>query len=80
MASKLTGNLEKDVLKVGYLPITDAAPLLLAHGTGAYEKNGLSGCCLVFKIFFFKHRTQKGLVTYTEKLRSVFNFNIGRVE
>ena len=41
-ASKLTGNLEKDVLKVGYLPITDAAPLLLAHGTGAYEKNGLS--------------------------------------
>ena len=42
VASKLTGNLEKDVLKVGYLPITDAAPLLLAHGTGAYEKNGLS--------------------------------------
>lgn len=42
VASKLTGNLEKDVLKVGYLPITDAAPLLLAHGIGAYEKNGLS--------------------------------------
>ena len=42
VASKLTGNLEKDVLKVGYLPITDAAPLLLAHGTGAYEENGLS--------------------------------------
>ena len=42
VASKLTGNREKDVLKVGYLPITDAAPLLLAHGTGAYEKNGLS--------------------------------------
>ncbi len=41
-APKLTGNLEKDVLRVGYLPITDAAPLLLAHGIGAYEKNGLS--------------------------------------
>ena len=27
VASKLTGNLEKDVLKVGYLPITAAAPL-----------------------------------------------------
>ena len=41
-APKLNGNLEKDVLRVGYLPITDAAPLLLAHGIGAYEKNGLS--------------------------------------
>ena len=37
----LSGNLEKDVLKGGYLPITDASPLLLAHGIGAYEKNGL---------------------------------------
>ena len=41
-APKLTNNLEKDVLKVGYLPITDASPLLLAHGMGAYEKNGLN--------------------------------------
>ncbi|MBG93385.1 MAG: ABC transporter substrate-binding protein [Chloroflexi bacterium] len=40
--TNISGNLEKDVLKVGYLPITDAAPLLLAHGMGAYEKNGLS--------------------------------------
>ena len=40
--SNISGELEKNVLKVGYLPITDAAPLLLAHGMGAYEKNGLS--------------------------------------
>jgi NitT/TauT family transport system substrate-binding protein len=41
-ATKSTLTLEKDVLRVGYLPITDAAPLLLAHATGAYERNGLS--------------------------------------
>tara|TARA_B100001123_G_scaffold451290_1_gene630005 strand:- start:9993 stop:11231 length:1239 start_codon:yes stop_codon:yes gene_type:complete len=38
---KTNGNLEKTTLRVGYLPITDASPLLLAHATGAYEKNGL---------------------------------------
>ncbi len=26
-------------LKVGYLPITDSAPLLVAHGNGYFEKN-----------------------------------------
>ena len=40
-SSKTNGNLEKTTLRVGYLPITDASPLLLAHATGAYEKNGL---------------------------------------
>lgn len=28
-------------LKIGYLPITDAAPLLYAHGAGIFEKNGV---------------------------------------
>lgn len=28
-------------LKIGYLPITDAAPLLYAHGTGKFEEQGI---------------------------------------
>lgn len=28
-------------LKIGYLPITDSAPLLLAHANGLYEKHGV---------------------------------------
>lgn len=28
-------------LKIGYLPITDAAPLLFAHGAGIFEANGV---------------------------------------
>jgi NitT/TauT family transport system substrate-binding protein len=28
-------------VKIGYLPITDAAPLLIAHGRGMFEKEGL---------------------------------------
>jgi NitT/TauT family transport system substrate-binding protein len=28
-------------LKIGYLPITDAAPLLYAHGAGIFEANGV---------------------------------------
>lgn len=28
-------------LKIGYLPITDAAPLLYAHGAGIFEENGV---------------------------------------
>lgn len=28
-------------LKVGYLPITDASPLLIAHASGAFERRGL---------------------------------------
>lgn len=33
--------LEKTELRVGYLPITDATPLILAHGLGYYEEAGL---------------------------------------
>lgn len=32
---------ETDELRVGYLPITDAAPLLVAHGDGLYEQQKL---------------------------------------
>ena len=35
------GELESTQLRVGYLPITDASPLLLAHGKGFYEEEGL---------------------------------------
>lgn len=35
------GSLEARDLKVGYLPITDATPLLLAHALGYYEEAGL---------------------------------------
>lgn len=28
-------------LKIGYMPITDAAPLLYAHGAGIFEENGV---------------------------------------
>ncbi|MFI8693373.1 ABC transporter substrate-binding protein [Dietzia maris] len=31
-----------DVLRIGYLPITDAAPLLVAHGDGYFEQQRLS--------------------------------------
>jgi len=33
--------LSKKALKIGYLPITDAGPLLVAHGKGYYEEEGL---------------------------------------
>src|SRR5690606_31226552 len=36
-----TGGLERTSLRVGYLPITDATPLLLAHAQGIYQENGL---------------------------------------
>lgn len=29
-------------VKIGYLPITDATPLLVAHGLGLFEKNGVA--------------------------------------
>lgn len=29
-------------LRIGYLPLTDAAPLLIAHGLGLYQKQGLA--------------------------------------
>lgn len=34
-------DLEKTELRVGYLPITDSTPLVLAHGLGYYEEAGL---------------------------------------
>jgi NitT/TauT family transport system substrate-binding protein len=34
--------LEKTTLRIGYLPITDATPLVLAHGLGYYAEAGLS--------------------------------------
>jgi len=33
--------LEQTQVRVGYLPITDASPLLAAHGQGIYAENGL---------------------------------------
>ncbi len=33
--------LEKTALRIGYLPITDATPLVLAHGLGYYAEAGL---------------------------------------
>jgi len=35
------GELESTQLRIGYLPITDASPLLLAHGKGLYAEEGL---------------------------------------
>ncbi|GAA5146890.1 hypothetical protein GCM10025768_06090 [Microbacterium pseudoresistens] len=31
----------RDTLRIGYLPITDAAPLLLAHDSGAFAERGI---------------------------------------
>ncbi|MCK9518559.1 MAG: ABC transporter substrate-binding protein [Dehalococcoidia bacterium] len=36
-----SGELESTKLKVGYLPITDATPLLIAHANGYYKEAGL---------------------------------------
>lgn len=36
------GGLEKTQVRIGYLPITDATPLVLAHGLGYCEEAGLS--------------------------------------
>ena len=36
-----TGPAEEQSLRIGYLPITDAAPLLVAHGRGQFEAEGL---------------------------------------
>ncbi|MEX2031919.1 MAG: ABC transporter substrate-binding protein [Dehalococcoidia bacterium] len=35
------GALEKSAVRVGYLPITDSTPLVLAHGLGYYQEAGL---------------------------------------
>ena len=40
---QITGDGRDDKpLRIGYLPITDAAPLLLAHARGYYEAAGLT--------------------------------------
>ena len=33
---------QQDVLRIGYLPITDAAPLLIAHSRGFFQEQGLA--------------------------------------
>ena len=40
-AGKKTGTLEKTNLKIGFIPITCAAPLIMAHPLGFYSKQGL---------------------------------------
>jgi NitT/TauT family transport system substrate-binding protein len=40
-ASTVSGEIEDPRLRVGYLPITDATPLLVAHGEGFYADEGL---------------------------------------
>ena len=40
-AGAATGALEKTELRIGYLPITDSSPLLLAHANGTYAEAGL---------------------------------------
>jgi nitrate/nitrite transport system substrate-binding protein len=37
-----TGKLEKTNLKIGFIPITCATPLIMAHPLGFYQKQGLS--------------------------------------
>ena len=39
--SGLHAQAKDDVLRIGYLPITDATPLLVAHALGFYEAEGL---------------------------------------
>jgi len=41
-AAATAGPLEKTELRVGYLPITDATPLVLAHGLNYYQEAGLT--------------------------------------
>lgn len=41
-ASAATWSEQLGSLKIGYLPITDAAPLLTAHANGTYAKNGIT--------------------------------------
>src|SRR5690606_19824621 len=40
-AATPAGELEQTRLRVGYLPITDATPLLIAHANGYYRDAGL---------------------------------------
>ncbi|VAX24380.1 ABC transporter, substrate-binding protein (cluster 10, nitrate/sulfonate/bicarbonate), partial [hydrothermal vent metagenome] len=34
--------LKDPILKIGYIPITDAAPLLIAHSTGMFKRAGIT--------------------------------------
>ena len=36
-----TGTPEKTALRVGFIPITCATPIIMAHPMGFYKKNGL---------------------------------------
>lgn len=40
MSSPIFGS-EDEVLRIGYLPITDAAPIVIAHAKGFYQEEGL---------------------------------------
>jgi nitrate/nitrite transport system substrate-binding protein len=42
MAQEKTGALEKTNLKIGFIPITCATPLIMAHPLGFYSKQGLN--------------------------------------
>ncbi len=42
MAQGTTGPLEKKDLKIGFIPITCATPLIMAHPLGFYSKQGLN--------------------------------------
>ena len=42
MAQEKQGSLEKTKLKIGFIPITCATPLIMAHPLGFYEKQGLN--------------------------------------
>src|SRR5690606_12184191 len=42
MAQERKGALEKTDLKVGFIPITCATPLIMAHPLGFYQREGLN--------------------------------------
>ncbi|MBW8315162.1 MAG: ABC transporter substrate-binding protein, partial [Hydrogenophaga sp.] len=42
MAQEKQGSLEKTDLKIGFIPITCATPLIMAHPLGFYQKQGLN--------------------------------------
>lgn len=41
LSSKKAFSANTETLRIGYLPITDAAPLLIAHANGYYQEEGL---------------------------------------
>ena len=46
-AKDASGPLEKTELKIGFIPITCATPIIMAHPMGIYEKYGLKGSNVV---------------------------------